>query len=187
VAAFGSVSGAGDVVETALARPHRVAVRFVMEDIMRTPGAIRLLLLVMVCLVPAACGGSGYNTSGAAPATTTASATTAAASQACADAAALKASMAELDQIDPPTAGKAGIQAALDKVSTNLAALKASAKSQWSSQITELDSALEGLKATVSGINGDNVLSAVPTIVNDLKRIDASWAALQQQIDQDCG
>ena len=95
--------------------------------------------------------------------------------------------MAELDQIDPPTAGKAGIQAALDKVSTNLAALKTSAKSQWSSQITELDSALEGLKATVAGINGDNVLSAVPTIVNDLKRIDAAWTALQQQIDQDCG
>jgi hypothetical protein len=31
------------------------------------------------------------------------------------------------------------------------------------------------------------VLSVVPTIVNDLKRIDASWTALQQPIDQDCG
>jgi hypothetical protein len=154
---------------------------------MRTPVIVRILLFAMVCLVPAACGGSGDNTSGAAPATTTASATTAAASQACADAAALKASMAELDQIDPATAGKGGIQAALDKVSANLAALKTSAKSQWSSQITELDGALEGLKATVAGIDGDNVLSALPTIVNDLKRIDGAWTALQQQIDQDCG
>ena len=154
---------------------------------MRTPVAVRLLLLAMVCLVPAACGGSGDNTSGAAPATTTATRPQSAASPACADAAALKASMAELDQIDPAKAGKAGIQAALDKVSTNLASLKTSAKSQWSSQITELDSALEGLKATVAGINGDNVLSALPTIVNDLKRIDAAWTALQQQIDQDCG
>jgi hypothetical protein len=140
----------------------------------------------MVGLVPAACGGSGDNTGGAAPATTTASGTTAA-SQACADAAALKASMAELDQLDPAKAGKAGIQAALDKVSTNLAALKTSARSQWSSQVTELDGALEGLKTTIAGINGDNLLSTLPTIVNDLKRIDAAWTALQQQIDQDCG
>jgi hypothetical protein len=168
-----------------------------MEDIMRTPGAIRLLLFVMVCLVPAACGSSGYSTSGAAPATTTASATTASAttasastagaSQACADADALKASMAGLDQLDPAKVGKAGIQAALDKVRTNLAALKTSAKSQWSSQITELDAALQALKATITGINGDNLLPALPAIVNDLKRIDTAWTALRQQIDQDCG
>ena len=169
------------------ARTDRVEVRFVMEDIMRTPVALRLLLFAMVCLVPAACGDSGDNTGGAAPATTTANPTTAAASQACADAAALKASMAELDQIDPSKAGKAGIQAALDKVGTNLTALKTSAKSQWSSQITELDAALDGLKATITGVNGDNLLSALPAIVNDLKRIDAAWTALQQQIDQDCG
>ena len=169
----------------------RVAVRFVMEDIMRTPIAVRILLFALVCLVPAACGDSGDNSGSAAPATTTATpATTAAstaASPACADAAALKASMAELDQIDPATAGKGGIQAALDKVRANLAALKSSAKSQWSSQITQLDSALEGLRTTVTGINGDNVLSALPTIVNDLKGIDAAWTALQQKIDQDCG
>jgi hypothetical protein len=131
-----------------------------LEDIMRAPIPARLLLLAMVCLA-AACGGSGDDTSGTAPATTTAaSGTTAAASQACADAAALKTSVAELDQLDPPEAGKAGIQAALDKVRTNLAALKTSAKSQWSSQITELDSAVEALKATIAGINGDSLLSA---------------------------
>ena len=153
---------------------------------MRTPVPARLLLLAVLCLVIPGCGGSGGNTGGAAPATTTASATTAAASQACADAAALKASMAELDQLDPSKAGKAGIQAALDKVSANLAALKTSGKSQWSSQITELDNALEALKATIAGITGDNLLSAVPTIVNELKQIDTAWTALQQQIDQDC-
>ena len=169
---------------------HRVAVRLVMEDIMRAPVPVRLLLFAMVCLA-AGCGGSGDDTSGAAPATaattTTASATTAAASQACADAAALKASMAELDQLDPPEAGKAGIQAALDEVRTNLAALKTSANSQWSSQITELDGALEALKATIAGINGDSLLQDLPTIVSDLGRIDTAWTALQQQIDQDCG
>ena len=157
---------------------------------MRSPVPARLLLLAMVCLFAAACGGSGDDTSGAAPATTTttaASGTTAAASQACADAAALKASVAELDQLDPPAAGKAGIQAALDKVRTNLAALKTSGKSQWGSQITELDGALAALKTTIDGINGDSLVSALPTIVSDLQRIDTAWTALQQQIDQDCG
>ena len=154
---------------------------------MRAPISARLLLLAMICLA-AACGGSGDDTSGAAAATTTtASATTAAASPACADAAALKASMAELDGLDPPEAGKAGIQAALEKVSTNLAALKTSAKSQWSSQFTELDSAVEALKTTIAGISGDSLASALPTVLSDLQRLDTAWTALQQQVDQDCG
>jgi len=144
----------------------------------------------MIWLVAAACGGSGDDTSGAAPAATTttaASGTTAAASQACADAAALKASVAELDQLDPPSAGKAGIQAALDKVQANLAALRGSATAQWGSQLTELDGAVAALKTTIAGITGDNLASELPTIVNDLKGLDTAWTALQQQIDQDCG
>lgn len=156
---------------------------------MRAPIPARLLLLAMVWLVAAACGGSGDDTSGAAPAATTiaASGTTAAASQACADAAALKASVAELDQLDPPSAGKAGIQAALDKVQANLASLRGSATGQWGSQITELDGAVEALKTTIAGISGDSLVSDLPTIVGDLQRIDTAWTALQQQIDQDCG
>jgi hypothetical protein len=151
----------------------------------------RLLLLAMVCLVAAACGGSGDNSGGAAPASTTtttaASGTTAAASQACADAAALKASVNELDQIDPKTAGKAGIEAALDKIRTNLAALKTSARSQWGSQVTELDGAVEALKTTIAGVNDNNLLSVLPTIASELKRIDTAWTALRQKVDQDCG
>jgi hypothetical protein len=157
---------------------------------MRAPIPVRLLLLAMVWLVAAACGGSGDDTP-AAPAaattTTAASGTTAAASQACADAAALKASMAELDQLDPPSAGKAGIQAALDKVQANLASLRGSATGQWGSQLTELDGAVAALKTTIAGISGDNLASALPTIVSNLQRIDTAWTALQQQIDQDCG
>jgi hypothetical protein len=155
---------------------------------MRSTVPVRLLLLALVAMA-AACGSSGDDNSGAAPATTTtaASTSTAAASQACADAAALKASVAELDQLDPAQAGKAGIQAALDKVQANLAALKTSARSQWSSQLTELDGAVASLKTTIAGLDGDSLLSAVPTIVSDLKRIDTAWTALQQQIDQDCG
>ena len=156
---------------------------------MRAPISVRLLLLALIWLVAAACGSSGDDASSAAPAATTtaASGTTAAASQACADAAALKASMAELDQLDPPTAGRAGIQAALDKLSTNLAALRGSATAQWGSQLTDLEGAVASLKTTIAGITGDNLASELPTIVSDLKGLDTAWTALQQQIDQDCG
>jgi hypothetical protein len=148
----------------------------------------RLLLFLLVGLVVAACGGSGNDGGGAAPATTTAATTTTApTSQACADAAALKASVAELDQLDPAKAGKAGIQAALDKVRSNLATLKTSARSQWSSEVTALDGAVEALKTSVAGVDGNSLLPALPTIVSDLKRVDSAWTALQQQIDQDCG
>jgi hypothetical protein len=156
---------------------------------MRVPVPARLLLATLACLVVAACGGgSGDDTSGAAATTTVAaSETTAAASQACADAAALKASVAELDQLDPPQAGKAGIQAALEKISTSLAALKTSAKAEWGSQITELDGAVESLKTTIAGISGDSLVSDLPTILTDLQQIDTAWTTLRQQIDQDCG
>jgi len=158
---------------------------------MRAPTPARLLLVALLCLAAAACGGSGDEPSTAAPATTATTAgattTTAAASQACADAAALKASVAELDQIDPPDAGKAGIQAALEKVRTNLAALRTSAASQWGTEVGELDRAVNALQTTVSGIDGNSLLSALPTIVNDLERIDGAWTALERRIDQDCG
>jgi len=154
---------------------------------MRAPVPARLLL-ALACLALAACGGSGDDSGGAAPATTAAaSGATAAASPACADAAALKASVAELDQLDPPEAGKAGYQAALQKVRDSLTALKASAGTEWGPQVTELDGAIEGFQTTVSGVDGDSLLGSLPTIVKDLERIDTAWTALDSQIDQTCG
>jgi hypothetical protein len=156
---------------------------------MRVPVPARLLLAAMACLVAAACGGgSGDDTTGAAATTTTAaSGTTAAASPACADAAALKASVAELDQLDPPEAGKAGTLAALQKVRDSLTTLKASAGTEWGTQVTELDAAIDGLQTTVTGVDGDSLLGDLPTIVSDLERIDTAWTALEGQIDRTCG
>jgi hypothetical protein len=154
---------------------------------MRAPAPVRLLLLALVCLV-AACGGSGDDTPSATPATTTTAATgtTAAASPACADAAALKASVAELDQLDPPEAGRAGTQAALQKVRDNLTALKASAGTKWGSQVSELDGAINAFQATIAGVEGDSLLGSLPAIVADLERIDTAWTALEQQIQESC-
>jgi hypothetical protein len=153
---------------------------------MRVPVAARLLLLVLACFALTACGGSGDDAPAAAPATTAASGTTAAASPACADAAALKASVAELDQLDPPEAGRAGTQAALQKVRDNLTALKASAGTKWGSQVSELDGAINAFQATIAGVEGDSLLGSLPAIVADLERIDTAWTALEQQIQESC-
>ena len=155
---------------------------------MRAPVPARLLLAALACLALAACGGGsgGGDDPAAAPATTTA-ATTVAASKACADAAALKASMNDLDQLDPPEAGKAGVLAVLTGVRSGLANLKASAGSQWGAQVTEMDVAVNAFQTTVSGVDGDSLLASLPTVVKDLERIDAAWTSLEGQIDQDCG
>jgi hypothetical protein len=149
---------------------------------MRAPVPARLLLAALACLALAACGGSGGDDPAAAPATTAV-----AASNACADAAALKASMNDLDQLDPPEAGKAGVLAVLTGVRSGLANLKASAGSQWGAQVTEMDGAVNAFQTTVSGVDGDSLLASLPTVVKDLERIDAAWTSLEGQIDQDCG
>ena len=155
---------------------------------MRGPVPARLLLATLACLVVAACGGSGDDTGSAASVTTAAATTTtAAASPACADAAALKASVAELDQLDPPDAGKTGTLAALQKVRDNLTALKASAGTEWGPQVQELDAAINEFQTTLSGVSGDSLVGDLPTIVSDLKRIDTAWTALEGQINQTCG
>ena len=157
---------------------------------MRATVPARLLLLALSCLAVAACGGPGNDdTQSAAPATTTTAAagTTAPASQACADAAELKASVGQLDQLDPPQAGKAGTVAALQKVRDSLTELKASAGNEWGSQVTELDDAVNAFQTTLSGVSGDSLLSDLPTIVRDLDRIDNAWKALDQQITATCG
>ena len=154
---------------------------------MRAPVPARLLLAALACLALAACGGgSGGDDPAAAPATT-AAATTTPASKACADAAALKASMNDLDQLDPPEAGKAGVLAVLTNVRSSLANLKASAGSQWGAQVTEMDGAVNAFQTTVSGVDGDSLLASLPTVVKDLERIDAAWTSLEGQIDRDCG
>jgi hypothetical protein len=152
---------------------------------MRAPVPARLLLAALVCLA-AACGGSGNDPPSAAPATTAAAATTTA-SQACADAAALKASVDELDRLDPPEAGKVGTLAALQKVRDSLTRLKASAGTEWSGQVAELDGAVNALQTTLTGVDGHSLLSTLPAIVKDLERIDTAWTALDQRIEQTCG
>jgi hypothetical protein len=140
--------------------------------------------LLALALLAAGCGGSGDDPAAAATTVAATSATTVAAG-ACADAAALRGSLDRLDRLDPPEAGKAGLQAALDEVRTDLAALRASSGGRWDRQIGELDAAVDGFQATVAGLDGD-LLDDLPRIVADLQRIERPLAALERELDQAC-
>ena len=54
-------------------------------------------------------------------------------------------------------------------------------------QVTEMDGAVNAFQTTVSGVDGDSLLSSLPTVVKDLERIDTAWTSLEGQIDRDCG
>ena len=95
--------------------------------------------------------------------------------------------MNDLDQLDPPEAGKAGVLAVVTGVRAPLANLKASAGGQWGPQVAEMDGAVGAFQTTVSGVDGDSLLASLPAVVKDLERIDAAWTSLEGQIDQACG
>jgi hypothetical protein len=150
----------------------------------RSPG----LLLGGICLVAAVgCGGSDDGTTSATETTTAAtSATSTKTTQPCEDVAALRASIENLDNLDLPNTGKAGLQSALQEIRTRLDALKASAGDQWATQVDELDAAITAFQDTVAAVQGDNLLTSIPTIVSNLERIDDAWRSLQDQIDEAC-
>jgi hypothetical protein len=164
----------------------------------------RLFMLSAVCMVVmAACSGSGDNppsaaatltatASGSATATAsvsptaTASAITTATTQACADAAALKESADNLEQLEPREAGKSGVQDALQDVRTRLDAVKVSAGGQWGVQISEVEAALSALEQTVAAVDRGSLLRQLPTIVSQAEQLEQAWTSLEREIDQTC-
>jgi hypothetical protein len=164
----------------------------------------RLLMLSGVCVVViAACSGSGDNTPSAdatmtatasvsttaAPSvspTATAGAITTATTQVCADAAALKESADNLEQLEPREVGKSGVQAALQDVRMRLDAVKVSAGGQWGGQISEVDAALSALEETVAAVGRGSLLRQLPTIVSQAEQLEQAWSSLEREIDQTC-
>ena len=47
--------------------------------------------------------------------------------------------------------------------------------------------AVNALQTTLTGVDGDSLLSTLPAIVKDLERIDTAWTALDQRIERTCG
>jgi hypothetical protein len=149
----------------------------------RTVGLLGLLFLA--CFVTG-CGESSDSTNTATSTQATAGAAANAPTVACRDAAALKASVTQLDQLDVPKAGRAGLQAAVQDVRSRLATLRESAGNQWAAQIAELDGAVQVFQTTVASVNSDNVLDDLPAKIRNLEQIDQAWTRLESEIDQTC-
>jgi hypothetical protein len=166
-------------------RPQGGIVRITVAASRATSGALLLALAGLV----GACGGgdepAGAAATTAAPVATTAGGAAAPGDEACADAAVLQQSLARLDQLDVPEAGKAGLQGALQEVRTDLAALEQSSGGRWAGQVRELDTAIDGFQATVAGLD-ENLLDDLPTIVGNLERVERALTALDREIDQAC-
>jgi hypothetical protein len=141
-------------------------------------------LLLLTC--PLAGCGSDTTTAARPEGAATAGAASAVSSEACTDAAALKESVAELDRLDVPKAGKAGLQSSLQEIRTRLGDLKGSAGSHWGTQISQLDGAVQVFQTTVAGVNSDNVLNDVPAKIRNLEQIDQAWTTLEREIDRAC-
>jgi hypothetical protein len=158
-----------------------------MRQPLRHRGPALLGSVLLGCLVVTACGGSGGDTAtGTSTTRDTAGTAAAVPATACRDAAALKASVADLDRMDVPKAGRAGLQAALQDIRSRLGTLKGSAGDQWATQINELDGAVQVFQTTVGSVNSDNVLNDLPAKIQNLERIDQSWTSLEREIDQSC-
>ena len=147
--------------------------------------AIRLVLSgALVCLTAAACGGNDDPAGTTTASTAAASGTSAAPSAACADAAALKTSVDNLDNLGD--VDKASLGAALTDIRAKLAALKESGGSQWSAQIDALNTEVSAFQTTVSNFDSDNPLNNAPEVVRNLERIGNAWDGLKRDIDADC-
>jgi hypothetical protein len=143
-----------------------------------------LVLLALVCLTAAACGGNDDPGDATTASTAAASGGTTAPAAACADAAALKTSVDNLDQLGD--VDKASLGAALTDIRTKLTALKQSGGSQWGAQIDKLDTEVGAFQTTVATFDTDNPLDNAPAVVRNLERIGDAWEGLERDIDAAC-
>jgi len=152
----------------------------------RRAGPARLLaLLALVCLTAAACGGNNDDPAAATTASTAAaSGASTAPAAACEDAAALRTSVDNLDQLGD--VDKASLGSALTDVRAKLAALKESGGSQWGAQVDTLDTEVSAFQTTVAGFDADNPLNNAPEVVRNLERIGDAWDGLERDIDAAC-
>jgi hypothetical protein len=120
--------------------------------------------------------------------TDTASTTTTTAAPSCnSDVATLKKSLADLTSINVIKEGTTALNKQIDTVKTDLATVKASAKSSASAQIDTLDSSITNLKTAIddAGSGGLSVTSAA-NIVKAVTETGTAGKALVTELDAAC-
>ena len=152
---------------------------------------------VLVCTLLVACGSdttsssSSTGTTGAsaqATATGTASPTGGTASptgseQLCADRDAFKSSIEDLKNVDIVKSGTSGLQAAVDKVKTNLQALRTSAADEAKDQVKAVEDSLKELETAVKNVSSGGEAAVVTAAA---KVVSSGNALVQSLQDIDC-
>jgi hypothetical protein len=120
-----------------------------------------------IMLLAAACGSSGTSSStSSSPAAAPSASSPTATPVVCQDVAALRESLANLTHVKVGSGAVDALKADVSDVQAKLSALKTQAGTQWSAQISLLQSALGMLKTAVTGLgNGTSSVTSVVTAV----------------------
>lgn len=137
----------------------------------------------------AACGSSGTPAGGSSPPTTSAAPSPAAPSPTsalCQDAAALRASIHALTQVNVGQGMGDEIKSDLADVRAKLNTFKTQAHGQWQSQTNALSAALDKLQTAVSNLTASPSASTVSATVSALRDVSAAAGSLLTAIGQKC-
>jgi hypothetical protein len=140
-------------------------------------------------LLAAACGSSGTPSSGSSPSTTSAAPSSAAPSPTsalCQDAAALRASIHTLTDVNVGQGMGDEIKSDLADVKAKLNTLTTQAHGQWQTQTSALSASLDKLQTAVSNLTSNPSASTVSATVTALREVSASAGSLLSAIGTKC-
>jgi hypothetical protein len=129
-----------------------------------------------IMLLAAACGSSGTSSTSSSPAAAPSASSPTATPVVCQDVAALRESLTDLTHIKVGKGAVDELKADVSDVQAKLSALKTQAGTQWSAQISLLESALGMLKTAVTGLG--NGTSSVTSVVTALGSVTAAAQSL---------
>ncbi len=136
---------------------------------------ITLVLALAASLLVAACGSSTPSASTAPDGAAT-----------CANAAALKTSVAALDAIDVATVSSADLKAAIDGVAAATDQLIESAQADIAQQLSDLEGAVGELEATYEEANAGTIADSSVQLESAIADMNAAAAIIETELKPSC-
>ena len=146
--------------------------------------SVAVSAVALLCVL-SSCGTGSAPTQTSPPATTTAP-TTAETTSACADVAALKASLEALTQVKPAEDGVIALTTAIANVKTSLDKAQASASDALQPSVEQVKTAFAELQTAASGLTADNLIQKAPGIAAALTQVGAATRALSTKLSESC-
>ena len=145
--------------------------------------------VALLCVLTS-CGTSSAPSQTSPPATTAAPTTAAptanATTTACADVAALKASLEDLTKVRPAEDGLKALTTAIADVKTNLDKAEASASPALQPDVQQVKTAFAELQTAASGTTADNLRQKAPAISAAMKQVGTATQALSSTLTESC-